>query len=142
MKFNKKLAIALVAVSASVFGFGSVASAGDGGVAGAVAVTLDADGSVTEMAAAGAVGKNDAAAKATSNAGLVSAAALGSAGVIELISDSGSYVFETADQFEEEIYNNVTITGSEDTALETEQANFIGTSTQTLIPIGSIETGF
>ena len=71
MKFNKKVAIALVTVSTSVFGFGAVASAGEGGAAGAVAATLDADGLVIEMVAAGAVGKNDAAAVATANFGVI-----------------------------------------------------------------------
>jgi hypothetical protein len=140
MKLNKKVAIALVAVSASVFGFGSVASAGEGGAAGAVAATLDANGLVTGMAAAGAVGKNDAAATATSNFGIVSAAALGSAGVIELLSDSGSYSFDDGVNVEQEVYNNVTMKGSADTALETSQANSIATFTET--PIGSVETGF
>lgn len=141
MKFNKKVAIALVAVSASVFGFGSVASAGEGGVAGAVAATLDADGVVTEMAAAGAVGKNDAAATATAQFGIVSASSLGSAGVIELISDNGFFSFtEEGGSSETETYNNVTLRGSVDTALETGQANSIATFTET--PIGSVETGF
>ena len=127
MKLNKKVAIALVAVSASVFGFGSVASAGEGGAAGAVAATLDANGLVTGMAAAGAVGKNDAAATATSNFGIVSAAALGSAGVIELLSDSGSYSLNNGVNVEQEVYNNVTFKGSADTALGTSQANSIAT---------------
>ncbi len=140
MKFNKKVAIALVAVSASIFGFGSVASAGEGGAAGAVAATLDADGLVTEMAAAGAVGKNDAAATATGNFGVVSASALGSAGVIELLSDSGYFSFEDAESAETETYNNITLKGSADADLETSQANSITTFTET--PIGSIETGF
>ncbi len=137
MKFNKEVAIALVAVSASVFGFGSVASAGEGGVAGAVAATLDADGVVTEMAAAGAVGKNDAAATATAQFGVVSASSLGSAGVIELISDNGFFSFS---EDETEIYNNVTLRGSVDTALEHSQGNSIATFTETTI--GSVETGF
>ncbi|MEA5515653.1 hypothetical protein [Nodularia sp. UHCC 0506] len=140
MKFNKKVAIALVAVSASVFGFGSVASAGEGGVAGAVAATLDDNGVVTEMAAAGAVGKNDAAATATAQFGIVSASSLGSAGVIELISDNGFYSFTEGENSEGETYNNVTLKGSADTALGTSQANSIATFTET--PIGSVETGF
>ncbi|HYW18649.1 MAG TPA: hypothetical protein VE956_04915 [Nodularia sp. (in: cyanobacteria)] len=140
MKFNKKVAIALVAVSASVFGFSSLAFAGEGGAAGAVAATLDADGLVTDMAAAGAVGKNDAAAVATSNSGVVSASALGSAGVIELLSNNGYYSFSEGEFSESEVYNNVTLTGSADTALGTSQTNSIATFTET--PIGSIETGF
>ncbi|AFZ59190.1 hypothetical protein H6G54_02195 [Anabaena cylindrica FACHB-243] len=140
MKLNKKVAITLVTVSASVFGFSSVASAGEGGAAGAVAATLDANGLVTEMAAAGAVGKNDAAATATGNFGVVSAAALGSAGVIELISDNGYYSYSDEQISETEAYNNITLKGSADTALETSQANSIATFTET--PIGSVETGF
>ncbi|AHJ27630.1 hypothetical protein PN465_01020 [Nodularia spumigena CS-584] len=140
MKFNKKVAIALVTVSTSVFGFGAVASAGEGGAAGAVAATLDADGLVIEMVAAGAVGKNDAAAVATANFGVISASALGSAGVIQLLSDNGFYSFSEGDFSEEEVYNNVTIEGGTDTALENNQANSIATFTET--PIGSIETGF
>lgn len=140
MKFNQKLAIALVAVSASVFGFGSLASAGEGGAAGAVAATLNADGLVTDMAAAGSVGKNDAAAVATSNFGVVSASALGSAGVIELLSDNGYFSFEDSDISEREVFTNVTLKGSADTALGTSQVNSITTFTET--PIGSIETGF
>ncbi len=141
MKFHKQVAIALVAVSASVFGFGSVASAGEGAAAGAVAATLDENGLVIEMTAAGAIGKNDAAALATSNSGVISATALGSAGVIQIISDSGNYSFsEEGGQSESEVYNNVTIIGGEDSKLETVQANSIATFTD--LPIGTIETGF
>ena len=140
MKFNRKVAIALVAVSASLFGFSSVASAGEGGAAGAVSATLNADGLVMDMAAAGAVGKNDAAATATSNFGVVSASALGSAGVIQLISDTGYYSYSDTDFAETEVYNNITLQGSADTALGSSQANSIATFTET--PIGSIETGF
>lgn len=140
MKFNKKVAIALVAVSASVFGFSSVASAGEGGAAGAVAATLDADGLVTEMAAAGAVGKNDAAATATGNFGIVSASALGSAGVIQLVSDNVFFSLVGLDSSETEVFNSVILEGSADTALDASQANSIATFTET--PIGSLETGF
>ena len=104
MKFHKQVAIALVAVSASVFGFGSIASAGEGAAAGAVAATLDENGLVVEMTAAGAIGKNDAAALATSNFGVISATALGSAGVIEIISDTGNYTFSEGGQSESEFY--------------------------------------
>ena len=140
MKFHKQVAIALVAVSASVFGFGSIASAGEGAAAGAVAATLDENGLVVEMTAAGAIGKNDAAALATSNFGVISATALGSAGVIEIISDTGNYTFSEGGQSESEFYNNVTMTGGVDSALETAQANSIATLTD--LPIGTIETGF
>lgn len=141
MKFHKQAAIALVAVSASVFGFGSVASAGEGAAAGAVAATLNESGLVVEMTAAGSVGKNDAAALATSNSGVISATALGSAGIITITSDSGNYsLTEEGGQSESEIYNNVTMTGGVDSALETAQANSIATFTE--LPIGTIETGF
>ena len=141
MKFHKQVAIALVAVSASLFGFGSVASAGEGAAAGAVAATLDENGLVIEMTAAGAIGKNNAAALATSNSGVISATALGSAGVIEIISDSGNFSFsEEGGQSDSDIYNNVTIIGGEDSKLETAQANSIATFTD--LPIGTIETGF
>ncbi|GAX34640.1 hypothetical protein [Nodularia sp. NIES-3585] len=135
MKFNKKVAIALVAVSASVFGFSSVASAGEGGVAGAVAVTLGPDGLVTEVAAAAAVGKNDAAATATGNSGLVSASALGSAGVIELVSDNGLETFG-GDSL---VYSEVRLSGSADPSLEHTQENSINSYVDT--PLGSFGTG-
>ena len=139
MKLNKKVAIALVAVSASVFGFSSVASAGEGGVAAAVAVRLNDHGLVTEMAAAAAVGKNDAAATATNNFGIVSASALGSAGVIELISDNAYFSFIDSDSSDTAVLNSVIIEGGPDTFLGTSQVNSIATFTET--PIGSIETG-
>ncbi|MBW4643919.1 MAG: hypothetical protein KME23_13165 [Goleter apudmare HA4340-LM2] len=131
MKFNK-IAIALITASASVFSFGSVAAAGEGGAAGAVSATLSPSGVVLDIAAAGAVGKNDAAATASVNYGIVSASALGSAGSIQLLSDTG--------EFDGEIYNEVTITGSRDTTLGTSQSNSIATFTET--PIGTVETGF
>lgn len=132
MKFNK-IAIALIAASASVFSLGSVAAAGEGGVAGAVSATLSPNGSVLDFAAAGAVGKNDAAASATVNLGIVSASALGSAGSIQLLSDAG--------EFGGEIFTNITITGSRDTALGTSQNNAVSTFLDT--PIGAVlETGF
>ena len=134
MKLNKKVVIALVAVSASVFGFSSVASAGEGGVAAAVAVRLDDHGLITEMAPAAAVGKNDAAATATGNFGIVSASALGSAGVIQLISDNVFFSFIDSDSSETEFFNSVILEGSADTALGTSQANSIATFTETPFP--------
>ncbi|XZF65066.1 MAG: hypothetical protein ACSI46_10435 [Gloeotrichia echinulata DVL01] len=136
MKFHTKIAIALITASASVFSFGSMASAGEGAAAGAVSATLDASGNVTSMAAAGAVGKNDAGAFATTNNGINTATALGSAGVIELLSDAGSFTDATST----ETFSNNTLKGSADTALGTNQANSISTFSET--PIGSVETGF
>lgn len=136
MKFHTKIAIALITASASVFSFGSIASAGEGAAAGAVSATLDANGNVTNMAAAGAVGKNDAGAVATTNNGISTAAALGSAGVIELITDAGSFTDATST----ETFSNNTLKGSADTALGTNQANSISTFSET--PIGSVETGY
>jgi len=82
---NKNIAIALVAAS-SWFGLTSAALAGEGGAAGAASFTVSATGSVTGVAVAAAVGKNDAAAAAynTTTAGYNSAFAMGSGGVITI----------------------------------------------------------
>ncbi|MBD2388111.1 hypothetical protein [Cylindrospermum sp. FACHB-282] len=84
MKLNTKVVIALIAASASVIGFSSVASAGEGGVAASSSFTLNGYGGVTGGATAAAVGKNDAAATASNYQGLNTASALGSAGAIYL----------------------------------------------------------
>lgn len=131
MKFNK-VAIALIAATTSVFGLGSVAAAGEGGAAGAVSATLSPSGLVLDIAAAGAVGKNDAAATATVNYGIVSASALGSAGSIQVLSDAG--------EEKGAIYHNITLTGSRDNVLGTSQNNALSSFLET--SIGTIETGF
>jgi hypothetical protein len=83
MQFNKKLAIILAAASASVLGFGSIASAGEGGAAAATSFTVTG-GQVTGGAAAGAVGKQNAGAYATNNGSSNTAGAIGTAGTLDI----------------------------------------------------------
>ncbi len=65
MKLNK-LAIALVAASAGIFGFSSIASAGEGGAAAAASFSVTGT-SVTGAAVGAAVGKQNAGATATNS---------------------------------------------------------------------------
>jgi hypothetical protein len=88
MKFQTiKVSVALAATAASLIGFTSIARAGEGGVAGAAAFTVEG-GNVTGVAVSAAVGKEDAAAAAfnydptASNGVTNSAFAIGTAGVI------------------------------------------------------------
>jgi hypothetical protein len=88
MKFQTvKVSVALAATAASLVGFTSIARAGEGGVAGAAAFTVEGN-SVTGVAVSAAVGKEDAAAAAfnydptASNGVTNSAFAIGTAGVI------------------------------------------------------------
>jgi hypothetical protein len=88
MKFQTiKVSVALAATAASLVSFTSIARAGEGGVAGAAAFTVEG-GSVTGVAVSAAVGKEDAAAAAfnyaptASNGVTNSAFAIGTAGVI------------------------------------------------------------
>jgi hypothetical protein len=88
MKFQTiKISVALAATAASLVGFTSTARAGEGGVAGAAAFTVNGT-QVTGVAVSAAVGKEDAAAAAfnyaptASNGVTNSAFAIGTAGVI------------------------------------------------------------
>ncbi len=88
MKFQTiKISVALAATAASLVGFTSTARAGEGGVAGAAAFTVNGT-QVTGVAVSAAVGKEDAAAAAfnyaptASNSVTNSAFAIGTAGVI------------------------------------------------------------
>jgi hypothetical protein len=88
MNNKAKLLVALTATAASIFGAASHALAGQGGAAGAAAFRVN-NNAVTGVAVAAAVGKQDAFAGAfndigggTGGAGLNSAVALGSAGII------------------------------------------------------------
>ncbi|MEQ8467476.1 hypothetical protein [Coleofasciculus sp. E1-EBD-02] len=88
MKFQTvKASVALAATAVSLVGFTSIARAGEGGVAGAAAFTVEGT-DVTGVAVSAAVGKQDAAAAAFNYAGggtpdvQNSAFSLGSAGVI------------------------------------------------------------
>ena len=87
MKLIQKLSISLFAATASVLSFSSGAFAGEGGAAGAAAFTIDDTGSVTGVAVAASVGKNDASAAAFNDvtAEFNSAFALGSAGKIDIV---------------------------------------------------------
>jgi hypothetical protein len=62
---RQSLVVSLVA-AASIIGIAPAAFAGEGGLAGAAAFTLDASGNVNSVAVAAAIGKNDAYANATS----------------------------------------------------------------------------
>ncbi|MEC4813211.1 MAG: hypothetical protein SAK29_08070 [Scytonema sp. PMC 1069.18] len=128
MKLNKKIAVSLVVATASVFGFGSGAWAGEGGAAGAASFTVDSTNGVTGVAVAASSGKQDAAAMAFQNAADTAGApnrayALGSAGVITISNMLGT----TAPG----------MTSVADTALNTDQANSLD-SPQT-INVGSNE---
>jgi len=88
MKFQTiKISVALAATAASLVGFTSIARAGEGGVAGAAAFTVNGT-QVTGVAVSAAVGKEDAAAAAfnydptASNGVTNSAFAIGTSGVI------------------------------------------------------------
>ncbi len=83
MKLNNKLAIALVAASAGIFGFSSIASAGEGGAAAAASFTVN-QGNVTGAAVGAAVGKQNAGATATNSSISNTASALGTAGTLTL----------------------------------------------------------
>ncbi|MEQ8963659.1 MAG: hypothetical protein RLP02_38100 [Coleofasciculus sp. C2-GNP5-27] len=93
MKFQTvKASVALAATAVSLVGFTSIARAGEGGVAGAAAFTVEGT-EVTGVAVSAAVGKEDAAAAAfnydpTVNVSGVtnSAFAIGTAGVISATS--------------------------------------------------------
>ena len=99
-----KLFVALAATVTSLVGFSSVARAGEGGVAGAAAFTVDG-GAVTGVAVSAAVGKENAAAHSFnydgSNAnGLQNSAfAIGTAGVISLtgLGDPAGFTLDTVE---------------------------------------------
>lgn len=86
MNLRTKLLIAAAAVTAGTLGLAPASFAGEGGVAGSAAFTLNA-GAVTGVAAASAIGKLDAVAGATHTIATNDnvAAALGSAGGITAV---------------------------------------------------------
>lgn len=130
-KLFNKVAIATVA-GISVLGLSSVALAGEGGVAGAAAFTINDTGDVTGVAVAAAVGKQDASAAAynvpdstlTTGVGVQNYAySLGSAGVIS-ISAMGDP-------------ENAEMAGSADTALADQQGNSFNAGAPGAIQLGS-----
>ncbi len=115
---NKNIAIALVAAS-SWFGLTSAALAGEGGAAGAASFTITGT-TVTGVAVAASVGKNDAAAAAFQTAAGNSAYALGSGGVITMTKAGDP--------------SNATMAGAAD-------ANLAGTQGNTLTGAASVKIG-
>ncbi|WP_375471721.1 hypothetical protein [uncultured Nostoc sp.] len=125
MNFRHQLAV-LFTVFTSIFGIASIALAGEGGAAGAVAFTIES-GVVTGVAQSAATGKNDAAAAAfnapnAANGIANSAYALGSAGAITITNLGNPATAQ--------------IVGTPDTALGTAQINQF--SSNTTIKIGTI----
>ena len=112
MKFSQKLSIALFAATTSVFSLSSGAFAGEGAAAGSAAFTIDnstATPTVTGVAVAASVGKNDASAAAYNSGTANSAFALGSAGLI-----TGTNIGDSA---------NASMVGTADADLATDQGN-------------------
>lgn len=100
MTFNTKIAVALFAASAGVFGVSSHAFAGEGAAAGSAAFSVN-NNQVTGAAVSAAVGKQNAAATATNvGGGLLggvlgstnSASAAGSAGNVTLTAGNNGVV--------------------------------------------------
>ena len=87
MKTSQLLATVLMTAGALV-SFSSMASAGEGGAAGSVSVIMDATGNITNLSAAAAVGKLNAAAVTHTASTETFASAFGSAGVIT-VTDAG-----------------------------------------------------
>jgi hypothetical protein len=120
MKSHNFINVALVSGLAIIGAvFAPVARAGEGGIAGSAAFTIDATGKVTGVAVSSAVGKQDAAAHAFNYGagGTVqnAAFAIGSAGVISVntVGDPNGSSYNT----------------SADTALGTAQANTFSAGT-------------
>jgi hypothetical protein len=122
---RQSLLVSLVAV-ASVIGIAPAAFAGEGGLAGAAAFTLDENGNVNSVAVAAAIGKNDAYANATSITLNIlgtpiyfnNAYALGSAGAI----DAASVVVPNGVPIVGGLQLG-SVNGGDDPALGTPQAN-------------------
>ncbi|MDZ8223578.1 MULTISPECIES: hypothetical protein [unclassified Nostoc] len=124
MNSTRQIAL-LFTVVTSTFGINSIAIAGEGGAAGAVAFTLGS-GVVTGVAQSAATGKNDAAAAAfnapNATSGIANSAyALGSAGAITITNLGNPATAQ--------------IVGTPDTALGTAQINQF--SSNTTIKIGT-----
>jgi hypothetical protein len=86
----KRELVSIVASVAALFGIASGAYAGEGRIAGAAAFTTDADGNVTGVAVAAAVGKGDANAFAhQTSANINVVGALGSDGEVFQIESDG-----------------------------------------------------
>lgn len=133
-----KITIATAATAISVLGLSSAAFAGEGGVAGAAAFTIDNTNAattgpeVTGVAVAAAVGKQDAAAAAYNvpNVGSVTsvgvqnyAYSLGSAGVISIAAMGDPL--------------NAAMTGTDDFDLATGQANTFSSPAPGSVQIGT-----
>ncbi|MCP2727461.1 hypothetical protein [Limnofasciculus baicalensis] len=107
MKFNAKVLLAILTVTAGGVSLAPAAFAGEGGIAGAASFNLRG-GAVTDAAVAAAIGKNAAYAGANNNHGHIDAFAVGTGGRIVVDGDS----------------NYVTIISEESsTGLEKKQAN-------------------
>lgn len=130
MKYSTlKLALALVATAATVMGFSSSARAGEGGVAGSAAFSVNS-GDVTGVAVSAAVGKEAAAAHSfnydgSNDNGLQNSAwAMGIAGTMSMsgLGDPAGFTLNTL----------------EDSARATEQANTLSNGFS--IQIGTVAT--
>lgn len=91
MKFNAKVLLAILTVTAGGMSLAPAAFAGEGGIAGAASFNLSGS-AVTGAAVAAAIGKNAAyaGANAAGNGGALDAFAVGAGGTISVAGSSGS----------------------------------------------------
>jgi hypothetical protein len=124
MKVSIKFATAVILTAGALIASGSVAQAGEGGAAGSVSVIMNADGNVSQLSAAAAVGKLNAAAATLTTPLTTSASAYGSGGVITLTGATGTILPDAKGAPTGEVkLVDASYTGATDAALGTAQAN-------------------
>ena len=133
----RRIAFVSGLVILNAFGFATVARAGEGGVAGSAAFTINGTAGITGVAVSAAVGKDSAAAHAfnyasSTTAGTLqnSAFAIGTGGTLEFTTLGNSTGFDlktTADAARGTLQNN-TFTAGYNIQLGTTSGNVVGTT--------------
>jgi hypothetical protein len=112
----------------ALISFGSIASAGEGGSAGAISV-IKSNGVVTSLSAASAVGKLNAAAATNTNATQTFANAFGSSGVINLTNSGNTNV-----NYQGAVETDLSLTISQANQLNPHAATIDATTGTVVIP--------
>jgi hypothetical protein len=123
---NTQLLASLAIVAGAVVSFGTAAHAGEGGAAGAVSLIMDAASGtnvITDLSAAAAVGKVNAAAASSTATSSTFASAQGSAGTLSMTNANTT---------------GAGYTGGTDTALSSKQENELGVNKATISPTGVV----
>lgn len=125
------LFVSVLMATGALVSFSSMANAGEGGVAGSVSVIMSG-GEITNLSAAAAVGKLNAASATNTSTTETFASAFGSAGTLT-VTGAGSTITDTGTGSTTTTTTGTKYEGSTDASLGTEQKNTFSTTSLTKI---------